>query len=244
MTHFLRLNFHRSSAAHFWLVLFSLMFTCCRFVPADRLITDRQINTTTTAMARADTFQSYLVPYPHPDSQDEPRTHQHLFVLSPPPWPSSSERSRGTVQQRSAFSGDGEQSAKQLLWLPGVAVSMATRVVVATGTQLLAGNRGHFIDVIGPNLDREEHQEASRQQGPLPDLLPQSEHPSRAARGEAVQELEVRPLADQLRAIADEFNTTVLQRADAVPYWQDWRDVWRGLLNFIDQTISVLYRLT
>ncbi|KAM7412597.1 hypothetical protein PAMA_020126 [Pampus argenteus] len=204
MTHFLRLNFHRSSAARFWLVLFPLMFTCCRLVPADRLITDRQINTATTAMARAETLQSYLVPYPHPESQDEPRTHQHLFVLSPPPWPPSSERSRGQVQQRSAFSGDGEQS----------------------------------------DLDRVEHQEASRQQEPLPDLLPQSEHPSRAARGEAVQELEVRPLADQLRAIADEFNTTVLRRADAAPYWQDWRDIWRGLLNFIDQTVSVLYRLT
>ncbi|XP_070762715.1 bcl-2-binding component 3 [Enoplosus armatus] len=98
--------------------------------------------------------------------------------------------------------------------------------------------------------DREERQEACRQQGPLPDLLPQNEHPSwasphhRAPRGEAVQELEVRRVANQLRAIGDEFNATVLHRAHAAPHWQDWRDACRGLFNFITQTLSTLYRLT
>lgn len=68
-------------------------------------------------------------------------------------------------------------------------------------------------------MEREEHQEALSRQGPLPDLLPQNEHPSwpspdhRAARGELFQELEVRRVAYQLRAIGDEFNATVLRRA-------------------------------
>lgn len=65
------------------------------------------------------------------------------------------------------------------------------------------------------DLDGEELQEASSQQGPLPDLLPQNEHPSWASQHhrEAAQELEVSRLANQLRAIGDEFNTTVLRRA-------------------------------
>ncbi|XP_067363651.1 bcl-2-binding component 3 isoform X2 [Channa argus] len=68
-------------------------------------------------------------------------------------------------------------------------------------------------------LERGEHQEASRWQGPLPDLLHQIEHPSgpsphhRAPRREGLQELEVRRLGSQLRAIGDEFNATVLRRA-------------------------------
>lgn len=53
----------------------------------------------------------------------------------------------------------------------------------------------------------------------MPDLLPQNEHPSwaspnhRAPREGAVRELEVRRVANQLRAIGDEFNATVLHRA-------------------------------
>ncbi|XP_018521100.1 bcl-2-binding component 3 isoform X2 [Lates calcarifer] len=98
--------------------------------------------------------------------------------------------------------------------------------------------------------DREEHQETSRRRGPLPDLLPQNEHPSwasphhRAPRREAVQELQVRRVASQLRAIGDEFNATVLHRVHIAPHWQNWRDACRGLLNFITQTLSTLYRLT
>lgn len=65
---------------------------------------------------------------------------------------------------------------------------------------------------------REELQDACSRQGPLPDLLPQNEHPSwaspphRAPREEVVQELEVRRVANQLRAIGDDFNATVLHR--------------------------------
>ncbi|KAM9359085.1 bcl-2-binding component 3 [Symphorus nematophorus] len=98
--------------------------------------------------------------------------------------------------------------------------------------------------------DREEDQEACRRQGPLPDLLPQNEHPSwaspphRAPREEAVRELDVRRVANQLRLIGDEFNATALRRAHAAPHWRDWRDACRGLLNFITQTLSTLYRLT
>uniref|UniRef100_A0A3B4YAB0 Uncharacterized LOC111665669 n=1 Tax=Seriola lalandi dorsalis TaxID=1841481 RepID=A0A3B4YAB0_SERLL len=101
----------------------------------------------------------------------------------------------------------------------------------------------------GSDSDREEHQEASSQQGPLPDLLPQNEHPSwaslhhRAPRREAVQEMGVRRVASQLRAIGDEYNARVLHR-QAAPHWQDWRDACRGLFNFVTQTLSTLYRLT
>ncbi|XP_054456384.1 uncharacterized protein LOC129092447 [Anoplopoma fimbria] len=70
---------------------------------------------------------------------------------------------------------------------------------------------------------RDEWQDTSSRQGPLPDLLPQNELPSwasplrRALGGEAAQEVEVRRVANQLRAIGDEFNITVLHRAHAAP---------------------------
>ncbi|XP_071352840.1 bcl-2-binding component 3 [Trachinotus anak] len=98
--------------------------------------------------------------------------------------------------------------------------------------------------------DTEEHQEASSHQGPLPDLLPENEHPSRASghhrvpRREAARELTVRRVASQLRVIGDEYNATVLHRVHAAPHWQDWRDACRGFLNFVTQTLSTLYRLT
>lgn len=94
------------------------------------------------------------------------------------------------------------------------------------------------------DLDGEEHTDASSRLGPLPDLLPQNEHPAMALRGEAEQQLEIRRLAHQLRLIGDEYNATVLRRAHAAPHQQDWRDACRGLLNFITQTLSTLYRLT
>ncbi|XP_037632194.1 uncharacterized protein LOC119491980 [Sebastes umbrosus] len=155
-------------------------------------------------------YQSCPLPYPHPEGQDEPQTHQQLPALSPSPTSPRSplcnrreERGGGAVAP-SAFSGHQSES----------------------------------------------YREEERQQGPLPDLLPQNEQPSwasphhRAPRAEAVQELEVRRVAHQLRAIGDEFNTTVLHRAHAAPHWRDWRDACRGLFNFISQTLSTLYRLT
>ncbi|XP_041668844.1 uncharacterized protein LOC121526349 [Cheilinus undulatus] len=152
-------------------------------------------------------YLSYPLPYPHPEGQYEPQTHQQIPALlpsrTPPPSPPCNRREeRGGGHVPSAFSR--EQS----------------------------------------DLDREEHTDASSRLGPLPDLLPQNEHPSMALRGEAEQELEVRRVAHQLRIIGDEFNATVLRRAHAAPHWQDWRDACRGLLNFITQTLSTLYRLT
>ncbi|XP_008294886.1 bcl-2-binding component 3 [Stegastes partitus] len=160
-------------------------------------------------------YPSYPLPYPDPQGQNQPRTHQQLPALSPSatPPPSSplcsrrDERNRGTVAPSDI---SGEQS----------------------------------------DSDREDRLQASSRQGPPPDLLPQNEHPSwaspqhRAPRGEAVQELELRRVANQLRAIGDEFNATVLRRVHVAPHWQDWRDVCRGLVNFIAQTLSTLYRLT
>ncbi|XP_035536672.1 bcl-2-binding component 3 [Morone saxatilis] len=115
---------------------------------------------------------------------------------------------------------------------------------------LLCNRREERVGGEQSDSDREERQEACSWQGPLPDLLPQNEHPSwaspqhRAPREEAVQRLEVSRVADQLRTIGDEFNATVLRRAHAAPHWQDLRDACRGLLNFITQTLSTLYRLT
>ncbi|MEQ2177472.1 hypothetical protein GOODEAATRI_003953 [Goodea atripinnis] len=102
----------------------------------------------------------------------------------------------------------------------------------------------------GQDSNSAEHQDTSSQQGPLPDLLPQNEHSSRSSpphrlslEGEVEQQLDVRRVASQLRMIGDEFSATILHRAHVAPQWQDWRDVCRGLLNFIAQTLSTLYRL-
>ncbi|TKS80630.1 hypothetical protein D9C73_014732 [Collichthys lucidus] len=197
-------------------------------------------------------YMSYPLPYPLSESHDEAQTHQQLPALSPSLTPPPSPLCNQREERDGSFSGEQSVTcifkgsvviflAKQMLWLPGVPVSVATRVVVATGAQLSAGDR---------DSDREEHQEACSRQGPLPDLLPQNEHPSwvsthhRALREEAVQEMEVRRVANQLRAIGDEFEATVLRRAHVAPHWQEWRDACRGLLNFITQTLSTLYRLT
>uniref|UniRef100_A0A3Q4HDG6 BCL2 binding component 3 n=1 Tax=Neolamprologus brichardi TaxID=32507 RepID=A0A3Q4HDG6_NEOBR len=80
-------------------------------------------------------------------------------------------------------------------------------------------------------------------------MLPRNERPSwasprrRAPGGEAVQEQEIRRVANQLRTIGDELNVTLLRRHGG-PHWHDFRDVCRGLLSFITQTLSTLYRLT
>lgn len=159
-------------------------------------------------------YLSYPLPYPHPEDQDEARTHQRSPALSPSPMPP-----RSPLFNRREERGGAEVAPSAF-----------------TGEQ----SASH----------RDERQDASSRQGPLPDLLPQNELPSwasprrRAPGEEAAQEVEVRRVADQLRAIGDEFNTTVLHRAHAAPQWQDWRDACRGLLNFITQTLSTLYRLT
>ncbi|XP_043976084.1 uncharacterized protein LOC122832915 isoform X1 [Gambusia affinis] len=102
-----------------------------------------------------------------------------------------------------------------------------------------------------PDLSKEEHQDASRRQGPLPDLLPQNEHSSwdsppqlLGVGGEAAQQLDVIRVASQLRMIGDQLNAMILHRAHIAPQWQDWREVCRGFLNFIAQSLSTLYRLT
>ncbi|XP_014868578.1 PREDICTED: uncharacterized protein LOC106933684 isoform X1 [Poecilia mexicana] len=102
-----------------------------------------------------------------------------------------------------------------------------------------------------PDSNKEEHQDASRRQGPLPDLLPQNEHSSwdsppqqLGVGGEAAQQLDVIRVAGQLRMIGDQFNAMILHRAHIAPQWQDWREVCLGLLDFIAQSLSTLYRLT
>ncbi|XP_054884949.1 uncharacterized protein LOC129359388 [Poeciliopsis prolifica] len=102
-----------------------------------------------------------------------------------------------------------------------------------------------------PDWNNEEQQDASRRQGPLPDLLPQNENspwdsppPPLGAGGEAAQHLDVIRVASQLRMIGDQFNAMILHRAHIAPQWQDWREVCRGFLNFIAQSLSTLYRLT
>lgn len=96
-----------------------------------------------------------------------------------------------------------------------------------------------------------EHQQSPRQRAPLPDLLPRGERPLRAsarprAPGEEAEprvEEELRRVGYQLRTIGDHLNATILQRAEGAPQWQDWRGACRGLLTFITDTLSTLYRL-
>ncbi|XP_061574856.1 uncharacterized protein LOC133441508 [Cololabis saira] len=100
-----------------------------------------------------------------------------------------------------------------------------------------------------PDPDREDLRGAPSPGGPLPDLLPQNERSPRASgrgggRGEAAQEMELRRVARRLKLIGDEFNAAVLHRAHGAPHWRDWRDACRGLLNFVTQALSALYRLT
>ncbi|XP_008424868.1 bcl-2-binding component 3 [Poecilia reticulata] len=102
-----------------------------------------------------------------------------------------------------------------------------------------------------PDSNKEEQQDASRQQGPLPDLLPQNEHSSwdsppqqLGVGGEAAQQLDVIRVAGQLRMIGDQFNAMILHRAHIAPQWQDWREVCLGFLDFVAQSLSTLYRLT
>lgn len=69
-----------------------------------------------------------------------------------------------------------------------------------------------------PGLDQETQEEPCNRQGPLPDLLPQTEHLSRLSsplRGpnDLTLQLRVRRTAIQLRTIGDEFNATLLHRA-------------------------------
>ncbi|KAG8001772.1 hypothetical protein GBF38_011963 [Nibea albiflora] len=181
-------------------------------------------------------YMSYPLPYPQSESHDEAQTHQQLPALSPSSTPPPSPLCNQREERDGRFSGEQSVTcifkgsvviflAKQMLWLPGVSVSVATRVVVATGAQLCAGDGGHSTE----KVDKVKKHRLGTQ---------------RAPREEAVQEMEVRRVANQLRAIGDEFNATVLRRVHVAPHWQDWRDACRGLLNFITQTLSTLYRLT
>ncbi|XP_063350303.1 uncharacterized protein LOC134641716 [Pelmatolapia mariae] len=107
-------------------------------------------------------------------------------------------------------------------------------------------------DISGERSDssRRELQQPSSRLRPQSNMLPRNERPSwasprrRAPGGEAVQEQEIRRVANQLRTIGDELNVTLLRRAHGGPHWHDFRDVCRGLLSFITQTLSTLYRLT
>lgn len=86
--------------------------------------------------------------------------------------------------------------------------------------------------------EREEHEEALGLQGPLPDLLPRNSSWAlplhRAPRGQ---------VAYQLRLIGDQFNTVLLHRGHLAPPRPLWRVELQGILNFISQTLSALYRL-
>ncbi|TNN76750.1 hypothetical protein EYF80_012999 [Liparis tanakae] len=156
----------------------------------------------------------YSLPYPQQEDQDETRNHQRSPAFSPSP-------PRSPLCNRREGRGSG----------------MAAPIAF-TGEQ-------------PADSHRDERRDVYSRQGPLPDLLPQNELSSRASprqrappAGEAVQEVEVRVVASQLRAIGDEFNARVFHRAHVAPHWQEWRDACRGLLNFITQTLSTLYRLT
>lgn len=70
-------------------------------------------------------------------------------------------------------------------------------------------------------LVQETQQEPCHRQGPLPDLLPQTEHLSRLSThrrgpGDSTVQPGVRRVAIQLRTIGDEFNATLLHRAVSV----------------------------
>ncbi|KAK6470673.1 facilitated trehalose transporter Tret1-like isoform X3 [Huso huso] len=49
-------------------------------------------------------------------------------------------------------------------------------------------------------------------------------------------------VAEQLRIIGDEMNKIYQQRRqNEVQHWRHWRGVWRGLYNFITETLTAAY---
>uniref|UniRef100_A0A3P8V5T7 Uncharacterized LOC103377911 n=1 Tax=Cynoglossus semilaevis TaxID=244447 RepID=A0A3P8V5T7_CYNSE len=127
---------------------------------------------------------------------------------------------------------------------------LTTSSIASGPSSILPYNHNHLHPLQPLHVDVEEHQEISSQREPLPDLLPQNERvsrgspPDRAPRNQVAQDLEVRRVARQLRVIGDQFNATVLRRQVRTPFWQDLRDACRGVINFITQTLSTLYRMT
>ncbi|CAB1348727.1 unnamed protein product [Coregonus sp. 'balchen'] len=95
-----------------------------------------------------------------------------------------------------------------------------------------------------------EHQDTTARD-PLPDLLPQRERshqasPQHRALGVADPQLEdevVELVANQLKRIGDDLNTTILQRMGGIPQRQGWRGLCLGVLNFLSDTLSTLHRL-
>ncbi|XP_056613152.1 bcl-2-binding component 3 [Triplophysa dalaica] len=84
---------------------------------------------------------------------------------------------------------------------------------------------------------------------PLPDLLTDNQSSSEdsmssSSSGEdnpRLEECVVERVAIQLRTIGDEMNTFFLER-NAVPHWQNWRGLYRGLIAFVADTIHALYQ--
>ncbi|KAK2846591.1 hypothetical protein Q5P01_009590 [Channa striata] len=252
--------------------------TCCRgkavtvgFGPADSFTTDRQTDHVTTEMARPETTESVAEtgvgghgPSPSPPLLAQPHLAQpspyychHHWLWD---WYRSGTGNHPPLQPLQALylsyplpypHPEGQDEPQTHQRLPALLPSPPPSPLCNRREERGSGRTAPSA-LLGEQSDSEteELQEASRQQGPLPDLLHQIEPPSwpsphqRVPRREGLQELEVRRLASQLRAIGDEFNTTVLRRAHAAPQWQDWRDACRGLFNFITQTLSTLYRLT
>eukprot|EP00063_Salmo_salar_P043004 XP_014017839.1 PREDICTED: uncharacterized protein LOC106580863 isoform X3 [Salmo salar] len=97
--------------------------------------------------------------------------------------------------------------------------------------------------------DRELQDTTARD--PLPDLLLQRERspqasPQHRAPGVADPRLDnevVERVANQLKRIGDDLNATILQRMGGNPQQQDWRGLCLGVLNFLSDTLSILYRL-
>uniref|UniRef100_A0A8C7JGG0 BCL2 binding component 3 n=2 Tax=Oncorhynchus kisutch TaxID=8019 RepID=A0A8C7JGG0_ONCKI len=97
--------------------------------------------------------------------------------------------------------------------------------------------------------DRELQDTTARD--PLPDLLPQRERSPQASpqhRAPVVADPRldnevVERVANQLKRIGDDLNATILQRMGGIPQRQDWRGLCLGVLNFLSDTLSILYRL-
>ncbi|TRY99769.1 hypothetical protein DNTS_020943, partial [Danionella cerebrum] len=85
---------------------------------------------------------------------------------------------------------------------------------------------------------------------PLPDLLTQNQSSSEDLTSSSSSTNEDEPLmaeravqrvAIQLRTIGDQMNSILLQR-NAVPPWQNWRGLYRGLLALVADTLNAFYQ--
>ncbi|NP_001038937.1 bcl-2-binding component 3 [Danio rerio] len=135
------------------------------------------------------------------------------------------------------------------------------RRTIATQTSTLSAPLPHIPSHDAFSLDSVQQQDSLLRDNsgteqevsrplPLPDLLADNQSSSEESTSSSsstaeddptLEEQAVERVAVQLRTIGDEMNAVFLQR-NAVPHWQNWRGLYRGLMALVSDTINALYQ--